>query len=129
MIERVAEYPVSPDELWRAVTEPEQLDEWFGGHVDWEPTPGAPFTFVEDDGARWSGVVTHVDPGRSLRFTWWPDDDPHDASTVGFEIDETPDGAGLRITETPCVLATRSRRWGTRAASLEATCTHRPVHA
>ncbi len=129
MIHREAEYPVSPDELWRAVTEPEHLDEWFGGHVDWEPTPGSPFTFVEVDGARWSGVVTDVDPGRTLRFTWWPEDDPHDASTVGFEIEETADGSGLRITETPTALAARPRFWGCRASSLSAMCTHRVAHA
>jgi uncharacterized protein YndB with AHSA1/START domain len=129
MIQREAEYPVSPDELWRAVTEPEHLNEWFGGHVDWKPTPGSPLTFVEDDGARWSGVVTDVDPGRSLRFTWWPDDDPHDASTVGFEIEETPDGSGLRITETPVALAARPRHWDHRASSLAAVCTHCVAHA
>ncbi len=129
MIERQAEFPVSPDELWRAVTEPEHLDEWFGGHVDWDPTPGSPFTFVEDDGAQWSGVVTDVDPGRTLRFTWWPDDDPEDASTVGFDIEKTPDGSGLRITETPVALAGRSRAWGRRASSLALRCSRRVAHA
>jgi uncharacterized protein YndB with AHSA1/START domain len=128
MIQREAEYPVSPDELWRAVTQPEHLAEWFGGLLDWEPTPGSPFTFIEDDGARWSGVVTDVDPGRSLRFTWWPEEDPHDASTVGFEIEETPDGSGLRITETPTALVAQPRHWGRRASSL-AAMSRRFAHA
>ena len=129
MIERQVEYPVTPDELWRAVTEPDHLDEWFGGHLDWEPAPGSPFTFTEDNGARWSGVVVDVDPGRSLRFTWWPDEDPCDASTVGFDIEKTEGGAGLRITETRCEAPGRPRRWGVRAASLAAVCAHRSVHA
>ncbi len=117
------------EELRRAVTEPEHLDEWLGGHVDWELTPGAPFTFTENDGAEWSGVVVEVDTGRSLRFTWWPEDDPSDASTVGFEIEETDNGSGLRITETPRALTTQPKCWHARAATLLAACRNRCIRA
>ena len=122
MIERHAVYPVSPEELWLTVTEPEHLDAWFGGHVDWELTPGAPFAFTENDGASWSGVVIEVDTGQSLRFTWWPDEDPDDASTVSFDIDDADGGSGLRITETPRAHTTRPRHWSARTTSLLASC-------
>ena len=129
MIQRETQYPVSPNELWRAVAEPDHLDEWFGGHIDWGPRPGSPFTFVEGDGARWSGIVIDVDPGVSLRFTWWPEDDPCGASTVGFDIEETPDGSGLCITETPHAQANRPRHWALRTASLGTTWAYRFSYA
>jgi uncharacterized protein YndB with AHSA1/START domain len=64
--------PVSPERLWEALTDPEQLAGWFGGRIEWEMREGGQARFRDDDGSVRIGTVEAVRPGRHLRFRWWP---------------------------------------------------------
>jgi uncharacterized protein YndB with AHSA1/START domain len=72
MIRRQMVVPVTPERLWVALTDPDQVAGWFGARVEWELREGAPARFWSDDGSERQGWVVTVRPGRHLRFRWWP---------------------------------------------------------
>lgn len=75
MIQRQLVVPADPDRLWRALTDPDEVAEWLGGTLEWTLSEGEPLRFVPDPGTGVpvrEGRVDEVDPGRYLRFRWWP---------------------------------------------------------
>ena len=50
-IEREIVLPVTREEAWEALTEPEQLEEWFANDVELDPTPGGEGVFHWEDDA------------------------------------------------------------------------------
>jgi uncharacterized protein (TIGR03086 family) len=91
--------PVSPDEAFALITEPERLRRWqtvsatvdlrAGGEYRWTVTPGHVA----------AGTYREVEPGRRIVFGWgWEGDTdlPPDASTVTVTVE--PHGAGSRVT-------------------------------
>ena len=101
MVEREVLLPVSPQQAWEALTEPELVGGWFGAQVVWELAPGGAARFVDDDGSVRGGRVDTVAPGRELRFRWWPEDDEGATSEVTYVLDPDEDGTRLRVTERP----------------------------
>lgn len=110
------EYPVSVARLWRAVTQPDQIAEWFGPeaadldpcNIDFSKT--GPYDCVivhRESGNRYhvSGQVTHVRPpnggnGGSVGLTWaWHDDSGNRGheSHVSFLVEPAAKGARLII--------------------------------
>ncbi len=87
-------YPVAPEKVWRAWTDPEAVKRW------WGPGPGEPVSAAELDvrvGGRFrivfggadgkehecAGVYKEVVPNRKLVFTWsWPRTTPERISVV-----------------------------------------------
>ena len=87
-------YPVAPEKVWRAWTDPQALKKWFG------PDPHEPVSVAEIDlrvGGRFrivfggpqgtehecTGVYKEVAPNRRLVFTWtWPRTTPERESVV-----------------------------------------------
>jgi uncharacterized protein YndB with AHSA1/START domain len=87
-------YPVAPEKVWRAWTDPEAVKRW------WGPGPGEPVSLAELDvrvGGRFrivfggpdgkmhecAGVYKEVVPNRKLSFTWcWPNSTPERVSIV-----------------------------------------------
>jgi uncharacterized protein YndB with AHSA1/START domain len=49
-------------------------------------------------GAR-DGVIEDVEPGRILRFRWWPSDADEDVSEVAYELRPAEEGTILTVTE------------------------------
>ena len=91
--------PVTPDEAFALITEPERLRRWqtvsavvdlrAGGSYRWTVTPGHVA----------AGTFREVDPGRRIVFGWgWDgsDDLPYDASTVTVTVE--PAEGGSRVT-------------------------------
>ena len=66
--EVVLEAPV--EEVWEALTDPEQLEEWFANDVELELEPGGDGIFRWDDGEERHAVVEEVEPERRFTFTW-----------------------------------------------------------
>ena len=72
--EVVLEAPL--DEVWEALTDPDQLEEWF-----------------TEDGEDRELVVEEVERGRRVAYTW-------DDGSVEIELEESDDGTRVVVTET-----------------------------
>ena len=102
MIRRQVVVPVSPERLWEALTDPDQVAGWFGGQVQWELEEGGDASFQADDGSERLGRIEAVRPGRHLRFVWWPAVGPdEDASEVSYVLEPLDEGTRLTIQERP----------------------------
>ena len=87
-------YPVAPEKVWRAWTDPQAVKRW------WGPAPGEPVSLAELDvrvGGRFrivfggpdgklhecAGTYKEVVPNKKLVFTWsWPNSTPERVSVV-----------------------------------------------
>jgi uncharacterized protein YndB with AHSA1/START domain len=79
-------YDATPEELWSALTEPEQLRGWLADAARFELEPGGEIElrFAADDGRITHGRVREVVPGRVLEWDW-AEDGP-ERSIVRFEV-------------------------------------------
>jgi len=94
-ITREVEFPQSPDEVWEAITDPDQLEEWFANDVELDPRPGGAGIFRWEDGEERRATVVEAEPGERLVLDW--DDD---GGEVELTLEETEDGTRLHIRET-----------------------------
>lgn len=108
-IERSIEFPVSPEELWAALTQPEQVSAWFGAEVhELELRPGGRVAFRDHDGTIRRGLVQEVEPPHRFAFRWLPLTqrpngawDPLPATMVEFVLQEQAGGTLLTVRESP----------------------------
>jgi len=106
-IEREIAIDAPLDVVWRAVTEPDQIEQWFVTGADIEAKPGSEgsFTFRRDDGEvmRFHVTVTTVEPDRRFSYRWQhaAGTVPVDGNSVLVEFTLTPQGTGtlLRVLE------------------------------
>ena len=84
-MERRLKHP--PAKVWKAVTEPERLADWFPGSVTLDLRAGGALTF-ELDGDGDTGTITDLDPPRLIAYTWGADH-------LRWELH--PDGEGTRL--------------------------------
>ncbi len=89
------------DEVWRALTEPERLAEWFANEVDLVAEPGAAGVFRWDDGSARVAVVEEVEPERRFAFRWHDEDASGLATRVELTLEEAAAGTRLTVVETP----------------------------
>jgi uncharacterized protein YndB with AHSA1/START domain len=101
MIRRQVLLPAGTAEVWNELTDPDASRHWMGGRLEWELDPGGQVRFEGDDGSVRHGRIAEVEPGRSLRFRWWPDDDETSASDVSYTLDPDDPGTRLTVTEQP----------------------------
>jgi uncharacterized protein YndB with AHSA1/START domain len=93
--ERRIAHPV--EAVWRAITDPDELEHWFPSSVEFDLTPGAEmiFTFREhtlpDGSNTMRGKLTDLDPPRLFAFHWGDDH-------LRFELEPTEEGTLLRFT-------------------------------
>ena len=82
--------PHPPEKVWRALTEPEHLEEWFPNDIDGERKEGAAlrFLFRNNEADDMTGEMLVYDPPAILEFTWGPD-------TLRFELQPEGDGTVL----------------------------------
>ncbi len=89
-----------PDVVWDAFTTDEGFATWNGEGATIDPTPGGaietPDTGLEP--AR-IGAVEHVEPPSTLRYRWWPADEPDEVSTVEVVLAPAGDGTTVTVTE------------------------------
>jgi uncharacterized protein YndB with AHSA1/START domain len=85
----------APEKVWRALTETDQLAEWFpDGPPRGKFVEGETVQFgVSDDREGFEGTVVTVDPPRLLEYTWGGD-------TLRFELQPDGDGTVLTFTDT-----------------------------
>ncbi|MCT8998661.1 SRPBCC family protein [Chelativorans intermedius] len=95
VVEREISHP--PEKIWRALTEPHFLEEWFMKmQDDFEPAPGHRFRVTAD----WGVVhcqVRAAEPNRRLTYSW---DTKDLVSTVTWTLTPTEKGTLLRMEQT-----------------------------
>src|ERR671937_2312709 len=106
-VRREIDFPVPPDEVWEALTDPDQLEEWFANDVELDARPGGAGVFRWDDGEERHATVREVEPGERLVLDW------DDEGEVVFTLEEVPDGTRVCVREV-------SAEWST-ALELRAT--------
>src|SRR5436190_4333504 len=101
MIERTVLLPAPPDEVWRALTESDELSVWFGCPVELEARRGGRVTVHESTRVR-RGLVEDLESGRRLTIRWLPELGSIERHTrVAFVLEAAPDGTRLTLTESP----------------------------
>jgi uncharacterized protein YndB with AHSA1/START domain len=62
----------APEKVWRAITEPSELEHWFPAPVEGERAIGAPLRFVfrEGEAPPQEGTITEFEEPRVFAFTW-----------------------------------------------------------
>ena len=95
VVERTFNAPVA--KVWKALTDVDQMREWYFDLKEFNPTVGFEFEFVvEHEGNRYHHLcrVTEVIPEKKIAYTWRYKDQPGD-SLVTFEL--SPDGEKTRL--------------------------------
>ena len=103
-------YPVAPEKVWRAWTDPQALKRWWGpggpdnrvSVAELDVRIGGRFRIVfggrEGNDHEVTGVYVIVQPNRKLGFTWtWPRTTPERESVVTIEFIATGNGTDLRF--------------------------------
>lgn len=103
-IEKTMEFDASPERVWRAITDPAELSQWFGDDTRLDLRPGSDGAMIWDEHGSFAVRVEVVDPPH--RFSWrWvhqPDVDFDDAPSTLVEWSLTPRKGGgtiLRLRE------------------------------
>lgn len=86
--------PAPPDEVWEALTDPEQLKEWFANDVEWD---GDELVYRWDDGEERRARIEESEEPHRLGFSWSDGDGAE--TRVTFELVEAGDGTLLTVTE------------------------------
>ena len=86
-------FPVPPDEVWEALTDPEQLEEWFANDVELDPREGGAGLFRWDDGEERRATVVVAEPGERLVLDW------DEEGEVEFTLEEIDEGTRLHVRE------------------------------
>ncbi|MCU1344239.1 MAG: hypothetical protein JWL70_505 [Acidimicrobiia bacterium] len=118
-ITREIDLDMGVEELWPLVGEGERWADWLveAGVVD--VVDGGQGEVVDDDGTERHVLVERVEPGRAVRFAWWPTDGPDLVSTVELVVVALPEGSRLRVTEVLASVAMASEtQWDRRTLSL-----------
>jgi len=74
-IERRIELRASPERVWRALTEADELAAWFGQRCEIDLRPGGDAWFEWDEGGRYQARVEVVEPVRRLVVRWAAEQD------------------------------------------------------
>jgi uncharacterized protein YndB with AHSA1/START domain len=86
-------FPAPPDEVWEALTDPEQLEEWFANDVELHAREGGEGVFRWDDGEERHATVVEAAPGERLVLDW------DDEGTVELTLQEVEEGTRLLVRE------------------------------
>jgi len=105
-VEKRVVYPVGREEVWAAITRPEELSRWFGMEVvSLDLRPAGRIVFKDGGGTSRRALVEEVKPPCRFVFRWLPAPaggparDP--GSRVDFFLEEVPGGMALTVVETP----------------------------
>jgi uncharacterized protein YndB with AHSA1/START domain len=83
----------SPERVWRAITEPDELAAWFPDGISGSWQVGAELTFGSAQVGTFTGRVLVCDPPRVLSYTW-------DTDVLRFDIEPDGDGCVLTLLDT-----------------------------
>jgi uncharacterized protein YndB with AHSA1/START domain len=94
-------YNVTQAELWKAITEVEQMKQWFFPQLEtFEPATGSETRFtVEHDGKEYHHIwkLAEVAPPEKIVYDWSYDGIPGKGCVI-WELTTTQDGSSLKLT-------------------------------
>ena len=100
-------YPVAPEKVWRAWTDPEAIKRWWGGSgpvslAQADARVGGVFRIVfggaDGSANECAGVYKEVVANRRLVFSWhWPRSTPERVSLVTIELEAAGGGTDLTL--------------------------------
>jgi uncharacterized protein YndB with AHSA1/START domain len=93
-------FSVPPAEVWEALTDPEQLEEWFANDVELDAQQGGEGVFRWDNGEERHATVVEAVPGERLVLDW------DDEGTVELTLEEVEEGTRLHVRESSPQFAT-----------------------
>jgi uncharacterized protein YndB with AHSA1/START domain len=93
-----------PADVWRALTDPEELDVWWGEGTELDATPGGEGRFVEEGEPVRLARVVESTADRRLMLDWWPEDPDVDEPATRVTIELTPCPFGTVVTVLECAL-------------------------
>jgi uncharacterized protein YndB with AHSA1/START domain len=93
-VRREEVFPAEPSDVWEALTDSEQLEDWFASDVELDATPGGRAVFRWGNGEERSARVEAVDPERLLSLRW-----EDDGGEVVFTLEPVESGTRLVVVE------------------------------
>jgi uncharacterized protein YndB with AHSA1/START domain len=99
-IERQMTFPAARDDVWAAITEPDQISKWFGSEAELDLRPGGEGVFRWDE-IEVRVVVEEVTPPSRFSYRWEPSQTPAGGPTtlVVFDLEEIDGGTRLSLVE------------------------------
>ena len=91
-IKQTYDIAASPEEVWRALTDPRIIEEWSGANAYFVLQPKARYALWNGD---IGGEIVEIVPQQKLVQTWQPLDWTRTDSVVTFTL--TPRGKGTRV--------------------------------
>jgi uncharacterized protein YndB with AHSA1/START domain len=101
-IERRMTFELPRDVVWAALTEPDQIAQWFGSGAELDLRPGGDGAFTWDQHGVTSRItVERVDPPSRFAYRWEPGGADRGGLTtlVEFILEEIPRGTRLTLIE------------------------------
>lgn len=98
VIERTMNAPV--EKVWKAITDKEQMKQWYFNLAEFKPEVGFEFSFVggsEEKSYVHLCKITEVVPGKKLQYSWRYEEYPGN-SFVTFELFPDENGTRLKLT-------------------------------
>ena len=91
------EFPIAaePSQVFRAVSDPKLLDEWWTLRSSGRAALGASYELDFGPEYRWNAVVTKAEPGRAFELRMTSSDADWLGTLVGFELE--PSGTGTQV--------------------------------
>lgn len=101
-------FPLAPEEVWAAWTQPALVSQWFGSNpegrvssavLDVRPAGGFEVTFLDADGTEHtaSGVYREIEPLRRLRFSWSWKSEPGIETEITVSLISEPTGTRMEF--------------------------------
>lgn len=81
-VEKTRHLAASPERVWKALTEPEELDAWFPDETVLDPREGGSGWFEWSNHGKFAVRIEEMDPPKRLVWTW--------ARDPGVPVDEGP---------------------------------------
>ncbi|WP_167105339.1 SRPBCC family protein [Mycobacterium sp. DL592] len=99
-ITRTIDINAPVEKVWRALTQPELIAEWFGDTAEFVAEEGSSGAFGWEGHGSFRVTVEHVEEPKTLVYRWARDRDadpvPGNSTLVRFDL--TPTAAGTRLT-------------------------------
>lgn len=106
-----------PDDVWEALTSTDRGNSWHGeGSIIGNEAGDTLYIADPVSGRPKSGIVETLLPSKRLAYTWWPIEEPDEASHVTITLEPIPIGTRLTVIERPLTPGSSNLRGGTTRA-------------